>query len=107
MQVAIKQTETRLDIRLIGELDHHAAKASMQKIGNVIDLGLPKACVMDLSALTFMDSSGIAVVLNAHKRMAEIGGHFGVIHVPRQAMKVLLASGIHRIVEISEIIETA
>jgi len=102
MQVSTSQTDGRLTFKLVGELDHHAAKTTMLKIGDAIDRALPRDCVMDLGGLTFMDSSGIAVVLNAHKRMAEIGGRTSVINVPRQPMKVLEASGINRIVEILE-----
>ena len=102
MQISISQSDGHLTLKLSGELDHHAARSTMLKIGDAIDGALPRDCVMDLGGLTFMDSSGIAVVLNAHRRMTEIGGRASVINVPRQPMKVLEASGIGRIVEILE-----
>jgi len=102
MQLSVLFKDGRLELRFIGELDHHAAKEAMQKIGRAIDLNLPRDCVMDFSALSFMDSSGIAVVLNTHKRMTEIGGRAHAANVPRQPMKVLTASGIHRIVKMIE-----
>ena len=102
MQLSITFKDGQLELRLIGELDHHAAKEAMQQIGQAIDLYLPRDCVMDLGELTFMDSSGIAVVLNTHKRMTELGGKAHVRNVPRQPMKVLTASGIYRVVEIAE-----
>jgi len=95
--------EGQLELHLIGELDHHAARESMREIGRAIDLNLPRDCVIDLSQLRFMDSSGIAVVLNTHKRMTEIGGRAHVINVPPQPMKVLTASGVYRIIEIQEV----
>ena len=58
---------------------------------------------MDFQDLSFMDSSGIAVVLNTHKRLQEIGGRAWVVNVPQQPMKVLLTSGIYRVVEIAEL----
>jgi len=103
MQLSTTYKEGRLELRFIGELDHHAARETMQKIGQAIDLHLPRDCVMNLEALSFMDSSGIAVVLNTHKRMTEIGGRSSVINVPRQPMKVFTASGIYRVVEIQEV----
>jgi len=102
MQLSTNCKDGCLTLYFSGELDHHAAKEAMGKIGQVIDLNLPRDCVMDFSALSFMDSSGIAVVLNTHKRMGEIGGRAHVRHVPHQPMKVLIASGIYRIVEIVE-----
>ena len=103
MQIEITYQEGRLALRFVGELDHHAARTAMLEIGQAIDLHLPRDCVMDFAALSFMDSSGIAVVLNTHKRMTEIGGRAQVINVPRQPMKVLAASGIYRIIEIEEV----
>lgn len=102
MHLSTSHQDGNLTLSLSGELDHHAAKKTMLAIGEAIDQTLPRDCVMDLGGLSFMDSSGIAVVLNTHKRMTEIGGRASVINVPRQPMKVLAASGISRIVEILE-----
>ena len=106
MQISTNFKDGRLELHFTGELDHHAAKEAMQTIGRAIDLNLPRDCVMDFSGLTFMDSSGIAVVLNTHRRQSEIGGRTLVQNVPRQPMKVLTTSGIYRIVEIMELAQT-
>ena len=45
-----------------------------------------------------MDSSGIAVLLRAYRRMAELGGALTVANVPPQALKVLRAAGLERII---------
>ena len=100
MQIVTTCSEGRLTLHFSGELDHHAAKAAMVKIGKEIDLHLPRDCVINFQNLSFMDSSGIAVVLNTHKRMHEIGGRAWIVNVPHQPMKVLTASGVYRVVEI-------
>ena len=105
MQISALFKDGQLELRFTGELDHHAAKEAMCEIGRTIDLNLPRDCVMDFGGLTFMDSSGIAVVLNTHKRMQEIGGRTQVRNVLPQPMKVLTASGIYRVVEIAETVE--
>ena len=102
MNITTIFSEGRLEVHFVGELDHHAAKDAMFKIGQAIDLNLPRDCVMDFEQLSFMDSSGIAVVLNTHKRMNEIGGRAWVQNVPSQPMKVFSASGVYRVVEIAE-----
>ena len=48
-----------------------------------------------------MDSSGIAIILKLHKRMNALGGRLFVQNVQSQPMRVLDASGIDRIIEIS------
>ena len=47
-----------------------------------------------------MDSSGIAVLLRARRRMNELEGALTVSHIPAQPRRVLEAAGIGRIVEL-------
>mgnify|MGYP001123250099 FL=1 len=93
--------DKRLTIALKGEIDHHSAKDTMRIIGNKIDLYLPMVCVLDFRDVTFMDSSGIAIVIHAIRRMRELRGVVRVENVP-PPMKVLKASGMERIVVIEE-----
>ena len=58
--------------------------------------------VLDLENLTFMDSSGIAVVIHALRQMAQLGGRLQLQSIAEQPMKVLRAAGIEKIVEIKE-----
>ena len=94
--------DKRLTIALKGEIDHHSAKDTMRVVGNKIDLYLPVVCVLDFREVVFMDSSGIAIVISAIRHMREIGGKVLLRDVPAQPMKVLLASGIDKIVQIEE-----
>ena len=94
--------DKRLTIALKGEIDHHSAKDTMRIIGNKIDIYLPMVCVLDFRDVTFMDSSGIAIVIHAIRRMRELRGMVRVENVPPQPMKVLKASGMERIVVIEE-----
>lgn len=94
--------DKRLTIALKGDIDHHSAKETMRIIGNKIDLYLPMVCVLDFRDVTFMDSSGIAIVIHAIRRMRELRGVVRVENVPPQPMKVLKASGMERIVVIEE-----
>ena len=91
----------RLHIFLEGELDHHAAKKVMQAIEEHIDANLPRDCILDMKKLTFMDSSGIAVILKTHRRMSETGGKLSVENALKQPMRVIDAAGIDRIVRIT------
>ncbi len=85
-----------------GELGHHEAIALMARINALIEDHLPARLELDFSGLDFMDSSGIAVVVQAGRKCAACGGSFTVTHVPPQANKVLRAAGIHRLVDIGQ-----
>jgi len=91
----------KLTLFLEGELDHHSAKNGMKKLDRLIDEYMPRDCVLDFSDLSFMDSSGIAVILRVHKRMVATGGRAWVENPRNQPLRVIDASGIDRIVKIS------
>ena len=83
-----------------GELDHHAAKDVMRRADGLLDRYLPRDCVLELSGLRFMDSSGIAVILRLHRRMLDMGGRLSVTDPGAQPLRVLEVSGIERLVRI-------
>ncbi len=91
----------RLTVFLHGELDHHEVRQSMGAIERLLDEYLPRDCVLDLSDLKFMDSSGIALILKLHRRMRERGGRAWVENAAQQPLRVIDASGIERLVRIA------
>jgi stage II sporulation protein AA (anti-sigma F factor antagonist) len=56
--------------------------------------------VLDFRSVTFMDSSGIAVVIHTVRRMHELGGRLSLSHIPPQPLKVLRAANIEKIATI-------
>ena len=63
---------------------------------------LPKQTVLDFGGLTFMDSSGIALLLKTHRIAAANNGKVWVEHPNRQVLRVLEASGVQRFVPIAQ-----
>ena len=79
-----------------------AADNFMLKDGAKIESYTPDICVLDFSEVSFVDSSGIAVVINAMRAMARIEGKLYLDGLGSQPMKVFRASGIDKLVEIKE-----
>ena len=102
MNLSTAFSSGRLTIYLSGELDHHEARCLMRSIDELLDEYLPRDCALDMSGLSFMDSSGIAVVIHALRQMAQLGGRLQLQSIAEQPMKVLRAAGIEKIVEIKE-----
>ena len=100
MEVLVKSADRNLLLELSGELDHHGARGALLELELAIDAALPKALVMDMGGITFMDSSGIALILRAQQRMQLLDGSILVCNVPQQARRVLDAAGIGRLVTI-------
>jgi len=102
MPISHKKIEGGILVEYSGELGHHEAKDTMRYLENIIDLYTPEKLIFDLRALTFMDSSGIAVVMCGYRNMRDIGASFCLRDVPDQARKVLTAAGVDRIVRFTQ-----
>ena len=100
MEMTYATENRQLTIRLSGELDHHAARELMDSIDRCMEQNLPTKTFLDLGGLTFMDSSGIAVVLRAKRRMEALSGALVVVNIPLQAARVLEAASLERYVEL-------
>ena len=91
-----------LTVELTGEIDHHCAKNYINAIAAKIEAYTPRICVLDFQDVSFMDSSGIAVVINALRCITRIQGKLVLSGLNVQPMKVFRASGIDKLVEIKE-----
>ena len=100
MEINAKSADRNLLLELSGELDHHGARNTLREIELAIDASLPRMLILDLAGVTFMDSSGIALILRAQQRMQILDGSLLVCNVPAQAKRVLDAAGIGRLVKI-------
>lgn len=94
--------EGKLTVALTGEIDHHCAKSYIRSIASKIETYTPNICVLDFQEVSFVDSSGIAVVINALRNMTQIEGKLLLTGIAPQPMRVFRASGIDKLVEIKE-----
>ena len=98
MPVSCTAEDRVLRVTIIGEVDHHRARGLMEGIDREIDMRLPSRVALDLGGVTFMDSSGIAVLLRAYRRLGALGGEVRVHNVPPQAARVLRAAGLDKLI---------
>lgn len=92
----------QLTVVLTGEIDHHCAKNYISSIAAKIEAYSPQVCILDFQEVSFMDSSGIAVVINALRSMTRIDGKLILSGLNDQPKKVFRTSGIDKLVEIKE-----
>ena len=74
MQLELERQPHALVAHLSGELDHHSAGDIRSRIDEVL---LQERCpllVLDLSGLTFMDSSGIGLIMGRYRLSRSLGG---------------------------------
>ena len=104
MQFTSFLQDGRLTVVLTGEIDHHCAKNYINSISSKIEAYSPRVCILDFQEVTFMDSSGIAVVINALRNMNRIGGKLELSGLTDQPMRVIRTSGVDKLIDIKEAI---
>lgn len=102
MQITHENYENSLIIHCSGELDHHAARQAMDYSESLAVLYPAECYVLELSGLTFMDSSGLAVALNLYRTLQRSGRHLLISGCPPQPMRVFQAAGIPKIIPFEE-----
>lgn len=98
MAVTCTEAGRHITAAITGELDHHRAREVMEELDRQIDAALPRTLTLDLGGLTFTDSSGIAVLLRASRRMAQIQGTMAVVNTPEQARRVFDTAGLSKLI---------
>lgn len=101
MNISTAYSAGRLTIYFAGELDQHEARNAVRSIDELLDEYLPRDCVLDLSGLSFMDSSGIALIVRVNRRMKEEGGRAWIENPAPQPRRVIDAAGIDRLIPVA------
>ena len=93
-----RQRDT-VTVRVTGELDHCSAQRVRRELDGIIaDPGVKKL-VLDLGQMSFMDSSGIGVILGRYRELAMRGGTLSVKNMNPQVEKVFLLSGMKQVIQ--------
>ena len=93
-------TGTALKIKLRGEIDHHSAVAVRTAIDDMIRSKCPHELIIDMSAVDFMDSSGLGLIMGRYALMKEIGGLLRVADPSPATEKIMKLAGMERIIKI-------
>ena len=80
---------------LSGEIDHHAAQTLRNEIDAQVDDRLPELLTLDFSGVTFMDSSGVGLILGRGRQMSGLGGRLVVQNAPDTVRRMLDLAHIH------------
>lgn len=102
MPVRIISTQQRVTAFLEGEIDHHTASALRMEIDDAIQRNKPKTLKLDFSDVTFMDSSGIGLVMGRFRTIQPLGGKLVVSNLSPQVYKIMQLAGLEKIAKISK-----
>jgi stage II sporulation protein AA (anti-sigma F factor antagonist) len=93
-------TGTVLKIKLRGEIDHHSAVAVRTAIDDMIRSKRPRELIVDMSAVDFMDSSGLGLIMGRYALMKDNGGLLRVADPSPATAKIMKLAGMERIIKI-------
>lgn len=91
-----------LMIRMPTEIDHHKSVKISAKADRFILSKAVENVVFDFAQTTFMDSSGIGILVGRYKKISCFGGKVYAVHTGSRIRRILLLAGVENIVEIME-----
>ena len=97
MQVEFEMTDDILIANLDGELDHHTSAVVREEIDKTVDAFHSKHLIFNFEKVTFMDSSGIGVVMGRYNKITHLGGRLIITGCNEYIDRILDMAGIYTI----------
>jgi len=88
--------------KITEEIDHHVVEKIRKKADLEIEKHIPRKVIFDFTNVTFMDSAGIGLLLGRYKNITSLGGSLEVINATETVNKILIMSGINKIIDINK-----
>ena len=89
------------------ELDHHSAQNIRAELDGAIDRQAVRNLIFDFSKLSFMDSSGIGVIVGRYKKIKMKNGEVLVVCNTPRVDKLLAASGLKKLLSVNKTLSSA
>ncbi len=86
-----------LIVWLSGELDHHAARTLREQVDSAIDRSAATHLRLDFSGVTFMDSSGIGLIMGRYRLMLSRKGTLSVVGASERLRRVMKLAGLEKL----------
>lgn len=107
MQIELKISKKTLVVSLTGELDHHTAEQTRLMIEKTIAAKNIKNLIFDFSALSFMDSSGIGMVIGRYKLIRSLGGSVSLVCRGKRMERLVEMSGLTKLITVYNDVSSA
>lgn len=100
-------SDDTLIVHLTGELDHHTAAVVRDEIDKTMEAFQSKNLIFNLSGITFMDSSGVGMIMGRYNKVRERKGNIVIFGCSTYTDRILEMSGIYTIIERRDMLEEA
>ncbi|CUH94053.1 hypothetical protein P22_0115 [Propionispora sp. 2/2-37] len=102
MKITTSLKQGILIVKIEGELDMHSADQFKRVVDSALDESGANNLLLDLKQVSFIDSSGLGVILGRYKRLSASNGKIVAVHVQPQVANILALSGMLKIVGLYE-----
>lgn len=93
-------------MRLTGEVDVYTCGVLREAVAKAVDEG--RYCIaVDVQAVEFMDSSGLGVIVGAHKRLKGHDGSLALVSPNKQMRRILNLTGLDQILTVRRSVSDA
>ncbi|NPV28571.1 MAG: anti-sigma F factor antagonist [Firmicutes bacterium] len=100
MSFEIQNQRDTLIVRVYGEFDLRAADYCRRDIDQKLRTQGARHILFNLGGVTFIDSSGLGVILGRYRKVKENGGKVAISDVPPRISRILELSGITRLIPV-------
>lgn len=100
MSVEISVKGEVLTAYLTGEIDHHTAAEMRKDIDLSIEKNMPAMLVLDFTGVSFMDSSGIGLIMGRYRNIQKTGAKLHISGASPQISRMMKLGGIERLATI-------
>ena len=87
-------------VEISGEIDHHSAADLKERISREYERASVKDMELELSGVTFMDSSGVGMIIGRFKEAQKRGGSLSATGMSNELERLFELSGLHKIITI-------
>ena len=105
MKVFFSEKDNVLIVKITGELDHHNAPQIREETDFKIINNNIKYVIFDFTNLSFMDSSGVGVIIGRYKLLSSLKGSLYIVSPSKNVNRLLELSGIPKIIKMYKSIE--
>ena len=93
------QKDKSLYIKLEGEIDHHSAAGIRLSVDRAFEPTDCRNIIFDFGGVTFMDSSGIGMIIGRYKNAKERGGTVAISNMNPEISRIFQISGLAKIID--------
>ncbi len=107
MQITCSKLGRNLIINLQGEIDHHSSQDIRNTVDREFRRNRSQNIVFDFKSVSFMDSSGIGMIIGRYKNIGKINGKVAIAGAGPDISRIFEISGLQKIIKCYDTVQSA